>query len=49
MGQADELVQYSFRGGVYNSNKNVKAAVIAGLNLSIAASYQRVTGGGVGT
>jgi hypothetical protein len=48
-GQAEKLVQYNFRSRVYNSNENVKAAVIDGLYLLIPTSYKRVTGGGAGT
>jgi hypothetical protein len=47
-GQADELVQYNFRKGVYDSQENVKAAVIAALNLAVPAPYKKVVGGGVG-
>ena len=29
VGQAGKFVQYNFRGGVYDSNKNVKSAVVS--------------------
>jgi len=48
-GQADALVQYNFKMGVYESNENVKAAVIGGLNLAVPSAYRKVAGGGVGT
>ena len=48
-GQADELVQYNFKYEVCESQKNVKSATIAGLNLTIPDAYTRVSGGGVGT
>ena len=48
-GQADELVQYNFKYGVYESQENVKSAVIAGLNLAVPDAYKRVAGAGVGT
>ena len=47
--QADALVQYNFKGSVYELNKNVKAVVISGLNLLIPSAYNIITGGGVGT
>jgi hypothetical protein len=47
-GQADELVQYNFKKGVYDSQENVKAAVIAALNLSVPDAYKKVGGAGVG-
>jgi hypothetical protein len=47
-GQADELVQYNFRKGVYDSQENVKAAVITALNLAVPSPYKKVVGGGVG-
>ena len=48
-GQADALVQYNFKSGVYELNKHVKAAVIRGLNLSVPSAYRKVTSGGAGT
>ena len=48
-GQADELVQYNFKYGVYESQENVKSAVIAGLNIAVPDAYKRVAGAGVGT
>ena len=48
-GQADALVQYNFKSGVYKSNEHVKAAVIGGLNLAVPSAYRKVTGGGVDT
>ena len=32
--QADSLVQYNFKSGVYKSREHVKAAVIGGLHLA---------------
>ena len=48
-GQADEVVQYNFKKRFYDSNKNVKAAVISGLNLLIPSTYRGVNGGRVRT
>ena len=48
-GQADSLVPYNFKSGVYESNEHAKAAVIGGLNLMVPSAYRKVTGGGVGT
>ena len=49
VGQADALVQYNFKSGVYESNEHVKAVVIGGLNLAVPSAYSKVTSGGVGT
>ena len=49
VGQADALLQYNFKNGVYESNEHVKAAVIGGLNLAVPSAYRKVAGGGVGT
>ena len=48
-GQADTLVQYNFKSGVYESNKHIKATVIRGLNLAVPSACRNVTDGGVGT
>ena len=48
-GQADALVQYNFKSGMYESNEHIKATVIRGLNLTAPSAYRKVTGGGVGT
>ena len=48
-GQADVLVQYNFKSGVCESNENVKAAVIGGLDLLVTSTYKRIIGEGVGT
>ena len=37
-GQADALVQYNFKSGVYESNEHVKPAVIGGLNLAVPSA-----------
>ena len=44
-GQLDALVQCNFRSDVYESNKNVKTAVIGGLNLLAPSAYTGLTGG----
>ena len=48
-GQNDKLLQYNFRASVYKSEQNMKAAVIAGLNVAVPSAYKRVTGVSVGT
>ena len=37
-GQADALVQYNNKMGVYKSNENIKATVIGGLNLAVPSA-----------
>ena len=47
-GQADALVQYNAYKKVYDSQKNVRLAVINTLNVAVPHAYRRVAGGGVG-
>ena len=49
VGQADALVQYNFKSGMYEWNEHIKASVIGGLNLSVPSVYRKGTDGGVGT
>ena len=48
-GEADALVHYNFRSGVYEHNKNVKAGVIGGSNLLVSSTYTRIPEKVVGT
>jgi len=41
-GQADLLVDYNYRKGVYDSEQNVKAAIIMGLNKAVPPEYRRI-------
>ena len=45
-GQADALVQYNYKSGIYESNDNLKAAVIGELNILVPSAYKRITQGG---
>ena len=47
-GQADALVQYNVYKKVYDSQENVRHAVINALNVAVPQAYRRVAGGGVG-
>ena len=47
--QANKLVKYNFKSGVYDSQEIVNAVVISGLNLLILDAYKRVTEEGVCT
>ena len=41
-GQADLLVEYNYNKGVYDSEQNIKAAVIMALNKAVPPEYRRI-------
>ena len=41
-GQANLMVDWTYKKGVYNSENNVRAAVIVGLNQSVPPEYRRM-------
>ena len=41
-GQADVLVEWTYKKGVYDSEQNIKAAVIKGLNKAVPPEYRRM-------
>ena len=47
-GQAGALVQYNANKKVYDSQGNVRRAVINALNVAVPQAYRQVAGGGVG-
>ena len=47
-GQADVLVKHTFNKLVFDSQHNIRRAVMNSLNVSVPQAYRRVVGGGVG-
>ena len=41
-GQADLLVDYNYKEGVYDSEQNIKAVVIMALNKAVPPEYRRI-------